>query len=184
MDDRRQTGVEGDTVVVNMAIASSQASIYQECVEKTGQSGIEVPSYTWFLLQFWPCSDTAVNMLHYKGRFIVKRMIEAGLCCKNNHDDHYYNAIFNVMKQRVINHMTDSAFFSAAADCKLSVGEPDFPLASPSRGRKVVVGVNQSFRVVGHDFSMVSLFPDAIFVQNIPDLKGSKPADEYLHDES
>ena len=62
MDDRRQTGVEGDTVVVNMAIASSHASIYQECVEKTGQSGIEVPSYTWFLLQSWPCSGTTANM--------------------------------------------------------------------------------------------------------------------------
>ena len=52
MDDRRHAGVEGDTVVLNMAIASSHASIYRECVEKAGQSGIEVPSYTWFLLQF------------------------------------------------------------------------------------------------------------------------------------
>ena len=171
-------------MVVNMAIASSHASIYQECIKKTGQSGIEVPSYTWFLLQFWPCSDTAMNMLHYKGRFKVKHMIEARLCCNNNHIDHYYNAIFNVMKQRVIKHRTDSTFFSAATDCKLSVGEPDVPLASPSRGRKVVVGVNESFRVVGHDFSMVSLFPDAIFVQDIPELKGGKPADEYLHDDS
>ena len=52
MDDRRHAGVEGDTVVVNMAIASSHASIYRECIEKAGQSGIEVPSYTWFLFQF------------------------------------------------------------------------------------------------------------------------------------
>ena len=49
-------------MVVNMAIGSFHASIYQECVERTGQSGIEVPSYTWFLLQFWPCSGTAANM--------------------------------------------------------------------------------------------------------------------------
>ena len=68
MDDRRQAGVEGDNVVVNMAIASSHVSIYRECVEKAGQSGIEVPSYNWFLLQFWPCSRTAANMLHYTGR--------------------------------------------------------------------------------------------------------------------
>ena len=52
MDDRRHTGVEGDTVVVNMAIASCHASIYRECVEKAGRSGIEVPSYNWFLSQF------------------------------------------------------------------------------------------------------------------------------------
>ena len=52
MDDRRHARVEGDTVVVNMTIASSHASIYQECVENAGQSDIEVPSYTWLLLQF------------------------------------------------------------------------------------------------------------------------------------
>ena len=52
MDDRKHTGVEGDTVVVNMAIALCHASIYRECVEKAGQSGIEVSSYTWFLSQF------------------------------------------------------------------------------------------------------------------------------------
>ena len=40
MDDRRHTGVEGDNVVVNMAIASSHASTNRECVEKARQSGI------------------------------------------------------------------------------------------------------------------------------------------------
>ena len=171
-------------MVVNMAIGSFHASIYQECVERTGQSGIEVPSYTWFLLQFWPCSGRAANMLHYKRRFKMKRMIEARLSCKSNRDDHYYNAIFNVMKQRAIKHRIDSTFFSAATDCKLSVGEPDFPLASASCGRKVVVGVNETFRVAIHDFSMISLYPEAIFVQDIPELQGGKPDDEYLHDDS
>ena len=184
MDDRRQAGVEGDNVVVNMAIASSHVSIYRECVEKAGQSGIEVPSYTWFLLQFWPCSRTAANMLHYTGRFKVKRMIQARLFRKNNPDAHYCNAIYNFMKQRAIKHRTDSTFFSADAKCKVSVGEPDFPLASVSRGKKVVVGVNESFRVADHDFSKVSLIPDAIFVQDIPEPQDDKPADEYLHDDS
>ena len=87
MDDRRHAGVEGDTVVVNMAIASSHVSIYQEFVQKAGQSGI--PSYTWFLLQFWPCSRTAANMLHYTGRFKVKRRTKARLFCKNNPGTHY-----------------------------------------------------------------------------------------------
>ena len=92
MDDRKHTGVEGDTVVVNMAIALCHASIYRECVEKAGQSGIEVSSYTCFLLQFWSCSRTAANMLHYTGRFKVKRMIQARLFRKNNPDAHYYDA--------------------------------------------------------------------------------------------
>ena len=147
MDDRRHAGVEGDTVVLNMAIASSHASIYGECVEKAGQSGIEVPSYTWFLLQFWPCSCTAANMLHYMGRFKVKRMNQARLFCKNNPDAHYCNAIYNFMKHRAIKHRSDSTFFSTDTKCKVSVGEPDFLSASVSRGKKVVVGVNESYRV-------------------------------------
>ena len=60
-----------------------------------------------------------------------------------------------------------------------SVEEPDFPFASISRGNKVVVGVNKSFRVADHDFSKVSLIPDAIFVQDIPEPQDEKPADEY-----
>ena len=88
------------------------------------------------------------------------------------------------MKQRAIKHRTDSTFFSADTKCKVSVEEPVFPLASVSRGKNVVVGVDQSFRVADHDFSKVSLIPDAIFVQDIPEAQGDKPADEYLHDDS
>ena len=92
--------------------------------------------------------------------------------------------LHNFIKQRDIKHRSDSIFFSADAKCKVSVGEPDFPLGSVSRGKKVVVGVNESFRVADHDFSKVSLIPDAIFVQDIPEPHDDKPADEYLHDDS
>ena len=87
------------------------------------------------------------------------------------------------MKQRAIKHRTDSSFFSADAKCRVSVGEPDFPLPSVSRGKKVVVGVNESFRVDDHDFSKVSLIPDAIFVQDISKPQDDKSTDEYLHDD-
>ena len=50
--------------------------------------------------------------------------------------------------------------------------------------KKVVVGVNESFRVADRDFSKVSLIPDAIFVQDIPEPQDDKSADEYLHDDS
>ena len=88
------------------------------------------------------------------------------------------------MKQRVIKHRADATFFSADGKCKVSVGEPDFPLASVSQGKKVVVGVNKSFRVADHDFSKVFLIPDAIFVQDIPEPQDDRLADEYLHDDS
>ena len=101
-------------------------------------------------------------MLHYTERFKVKRMIQTRLFRKNYPDAHYCSALYNFMKQRATKHRTDSNFFSADAKCKVPVGEPDFSLASVSRGKKVVVGVNESFRVADHDFSKVSLIPDAI----------------------
>ena len=85
------------------------------------------------------------------------------------------------MKQRAIKHRTASTFFSADAKCKVSVVEPDFPLASVSRGKKV--GVNESFRVADHDFSKVFLIPDTIIVQDISEPQDDKLADEYLHDD-
>ena len=182
MDHRRHAGVEGDTV--NIAIASSHASIYRECVEKAGQSGAEVPNYTYFVLQFWSCSRIAANILHCTGRFKVKRMIQTRLFRKNYPDTHYCNALYKFMKKRAIKHRTDSTFCSADAKCKVYIGEPDFPLASVSRGKKVLVGVNESFKAADHDFSKVSLIPDAIFVQDIPEPRDDKSADEYLHDDS
>ena len=94
-------------------------------------------------------------------------MIQARPFRKINPDADYCNAIYDFMKQRTINHMTDSTFYSADAKFKVSVGEPDFPLA-PEVKKKVVVGVNESFRTADHDFSEVSLIPDTIFVQDIP----------------
>ena len=123
-------------------------------------------------------------MLHYMGRFKVKCMIQARPFCKNNPDAHYCNAIYNFMKQKAIKPRTDSTFFIANAKCKVSVMEPDVPLASVSQGKKAVVGVNESFRVADHDFNKKSLIPDAIFVQDIPKPLDDKPADEYLHDDS
>ena len=84
------------------------------------------------------------------------------------------------MKQRAIKHRTDPTFFSADTKCKVSVREPDFPLASVSWGKKVVVGMNESFRVADHDFSKVSLIPDAIFVQDIPKPQDDKLANKYF----
>ena len=47
--------------VVNMAIATSYASIYRDCSEEAEIRKISIPSYSWFLIQFWPCSCTVSN---------------------------------------------------------------------------------------------------------------------------
>ena len=50
---------------------------------------------------------------------------------------------------------------SSDAKCKVSVGEPGTPIASVSRGERVIVGVNQTLQVSDHDYSKISFIPDA-----------------------
>ena len=75
------------------------------------------------------------------------------------------------MKERAMAHRDTSALFSVDAKCKVSVGEPDFPIASVTKGKKVILGINQSFEVSDHDFSKISIIPDAVFVQKSPENK-------------
>ena len=58
---------------------------------------------------------------------------------------------------------------SADAKCKVSVGEPGYPIAAVSRGKQVIVGVNETFKVGDHDYSKISLIPDAILIHSIPE---------------
>ena len=155
-----------------MAVATSYANIYRNCVQLEKTRGIdddEIPSYSWFLLQFWPCLKTNAKMLHYTGRFKVKRMIQARVLRKHNHDSHYVNAIHHFMQKRAVKYRNETLFLSADAKCKVTVGEPGYQIAAVSRGKKVIVWVNESFQVADHDFSKLSIIPDAILVQQIPE---------------
>jgi hypothetical protein len=42
---------------------------------------------------------------------------------------------------------------------KIKCGEPSFPLAAAERGKKVIVGINQTMAVGDHDFSKCTLTP-------------------------
>ena len=52
---------------------------------------------------------------------------------------------------------------------KISMGEPNFPLAALPRGRRVLVANNKSFQVGNHDFSTISLISTVILVNDIPE---------------
>ena len=120
-------------------------------------------------MQFWPTHKTASKMLHHTGRFKIRRMVQARLFRKNNPDAHYANAVYKFMRQRAMKNRQNVAFFSADAKCKVSIGEPGYPIAAVSRGKKVVVGENERFMVTDHDFSKLSIIPDAYLLHDIPD---------------
>ena len=98
-------------------------------------------------------------------------MVQARLFRKHNPDSHYCTSIYNFMKERAMAHRDTSTLFSVDAKCKVSVAEPNFPIASVTRGKKVIIGINQSFEVGDHDFSKISIIPDIVFVQKISENK-------------
>ena len=57
---------------------------------------------------------------------------------------------------------------SADAKCKVSIGEPGTPIAAVTRGKRVMVGMNESFQITDHDFSKISLIPDGTLIQDVP----------------
>ena len=117
---------EGRAVVIMVIIIIT--IIYRDCSEEAEKRNISIPSYSWFLLQFWPCSRTVSNIMHYTGKFKVRQLVQAKLFRKNNPDSHYYNAIYNFMKERAMTHKDTCTLFSVNAKCKISVGELDFPV--------------------------------------------------------
>ena len=175
VDDRRHNNVDEEgNLVVNMAMALSYRDLYRTCVTKAKNAGdadspIQIPTYTWFLLQFWPCTRTMSNMIRYTGRFKVKCMVQAWILRKTNVDSHHTNALYSFLKERAKTFKSHFAMISSDAKCKGSVGEPGAPIVSVSRGERVVVGVNQTLQVYDHDYSKISLIPDATFIQTIPD---------------
>ena len=94
-------------------------------------------------------------------------MVQAPLFRKSNPDSHYANAVFKFMKIRPAKNRQNVAFFSADAKCKMPVGESDFSIASVARGEIVIVGSNETFMVGDHDFTELSLIPDAYLLHEL-----------------
>ena len=52
---------------------------------------------------------------------------------------------------------------------KVKIGEPDFPVASAERGRRVPVSYEEVFTAGDHDFTKFGIIPSVIFIVDIPD---------------
>ena len=98
----------------------------------------------------------------------IKRMVQTRIMRKHNVDLHYDNAIFSFLKKRAKKYAGSTTFVTADANCKVPVGEPGFPIVAVARGKKVIVGENEVITVGDHDFSKLSLIPDAILIHTIP----------------
>ena len=125
-----------------------------------------MPSLSWFKLQFWPKDATTHLALNYTGRFSVKYMIQQRIARKAHYDVYYAGAVYKYAEYTMI--ICDLASFICAGDKhKISVEEPGFPVGALPRGRRLLVGKNEIFQVVDHNFSNLSLIPTVIVINHI-----------------
>ena len=141
--------------------------------------GKRCDKYTFILLiPSTVLAYSASNMLHYARRFKIRRMVQARLFRKSNPDAHYANSIYKFLKECAIKNCQNIAFFSADTKCKVPVGEPGYPIATVTRGKKVIVGNNEKFHVADHDFTKLLLIPDAYLLHEIPESRDDLTAEE------
>ena len=76
------------------------------------------------------------------------------------------------LKERTQKNEKAVSFVSADAKCKVSIGQTEFSFAAVSHGKKVILGANETVKVTNHDFSNVSIIPDAVLSHDIPQFQG------------
>lgn len=162
VDDRRHTEV------THIASALSVRDLREQVASRC-PAGTPIPSRSWISLQFWPKSVHAKSHVHYTGRFAVKYMVQARQFRKEHEDSHYAAAIFRYQREYAVMMREKSIFICMDDKHRLKVGEPNYPVAAVDRGRRVLVGRNQTFEVADHDFTRFSLIPSVSFVVDIPE---------------
>ncbi|XP_072024864.1 LOW QUALITY PROTEIN: uncharacterized protein [Amphiura filiformis] len=176
VDDRRHDEViEDGEVVTHMALALSMQDIYRQCsIAASNEDDVEVPTYSWFRLQFWPKNPTQRSALHYTGRFKIKHQVQQRQLRKFHVDAHYCNVLYSFLKKYAVDvkcNLGEEVISMISMDdkAKVQVGEPGLPMAAVARGKQVIVGINQSFKVGDHDFTKVSLVPSVTLIHEIPE---------------
>ena len=111
---------------------------------------------------------------NYIGRLKVRYMMQQRMISKEHEDAHYCAAIFKYARQFALLNKEHCTFLCTDDKHKISVGEPETPLSALPRGKRVLVGANEYFRVADHDYSLISLTPTVILLNEIPeDIDGS-----------
>ena len=72
------------------------------------------------------------------------------------------------MREYAISVRDHCLFVSLDDKHKVSVGEPDCPVASAERGRRVPVRSDEVFAVADHDFTKFGLIPSIVFIIDVP----------------
>ena len=74
---------------------------------------------------------------------------------RNDPDEYYVNAILKFLKERSQN--SKKLFFFLWAKSEVPIGEPDFPVAAVSQGKKIILVANETVMVADLDSSKISI---------------------------
>ena len=172
VDDRRHDDVTSDgDIVTHVAMATSMSDMYRQVTEIAREKGLveeDIPTYSWFRLQFWPKNKYQRAALHHTGRFKVKAMVQQRQLRKTHVDAHYASAVYRYLKEFAVLHRNHCLLLSLDDKAKVPIGEPDYPVAAVTRGKRVIVRANQVHRVANHDFTRMSFIPSVTLVHDIP----------------
>lgn len=84
-------------------------------------------------------------------------------------DAHYTAAYFRYMCECAICVRDHCLFISIDDKHKVQICEPDCPVASAERSRRVLVRSDEAFTVADYDFTKFALIPSVVFIIDFPE---------------
>ena len=169
VDDRRHDAadVNGD-IVTHLAAFLSVRDLYDQFAKRVPE-GTPLPSKQWLRLQFWPQRKNAAVSRFFTGKIKLKFMVQARQLRKFHEDAHYASALFKYEKAFACKYKDFTTFVCMDDKHACKVGEPKCPVAAVDRGKRVIVGLNQSLEVSDHDHTKLSIIPSVILKVDLPD---------------
>ena len=79
-------------------------------------------------------------------------MVQARQFRKSHEDAHYAAAVFRYQRELAVRFRTHSLFLCMDDKHRIKVGELKHPVAATERGRRVIVGLNETFEVADYLF--------------------------------
>ena len=142
----------------------------RDLIEKVKEleHGIEVPSETWVRFQFWPKDAYSHAALNYTGRFQMKYQVQSRSLHKDHEDSHYCMALYKYMRCFAVMYQEYVVFHCMDDKHGISIGEPEAPIASLDRGKRVIVFVGKEPVALDHDFHRFKLTPSVTLVPDVP----------------
>ena len=140
-----------------------------EQVAKKCPPDTPIPSLQWVHLQFYPKNPRAKTAGIYRKRLSIKMMVQKRQFRKTHVDEHYCAAIFRYLREYTLKYRNLSLLLCLDDKHRVKIGEPGYPVAAAERGRRVIVSLQEQFKVGDHDFTRFSIIPSVLFHIDIPD---------------